>query len=62
MFRTRISPKMGRETTILYSSPGQFKVAIPKALAESIGLEKGERVEWRLEDSGVLRLVRIEYE
>lgn len=53
---------MGNKTTILYGSPGQFKVAIPKALAESIDLEKGEEVEWKIENREMLKLVRVEHD
>jgi len=51
---------MGTQTTILYGKPGQFKVAIPKALAQAIGLRKGEKVEWILIDLKNLNLKRIE--
>jgi len=51
---------MGRQTTILYGQPGQFKVAIPKALAQAIDLRKGEKVEWILEDRKILKLKRLE--
>ena len=51
---------MGNRTTILYGTPGQFKVAIPKALAQAMGLKKGERVEWILIDLKNLRLKRLE--
>lgn len=53
---------MSNRTIILYGKPGQFKVAIPKALALAIGLEKGERVEWRIIDLKTLQLIRIDYE
>lgn len=49
---------MGNETSILYGEPGQYKVPIPKAIAQAVGLEKGERVEWRIVDVNRLELVR----
>lgn len=52
---------MGNKTKILYGKPGQYKVAVPKALAESIDLEGGEEVEWKIESIGILLLVRREY-
>ena len=51
---------MGNQTTILYGKPGQYKVAIPKALAQAIELRKGEKVEWILEDWKNLKLKRLE--
>jgi antitoxin component of MazEF toxin-antitoxin module len=55
--------KMGYPTKVqLISRPGnqQWYVNFPNALAQALGLQKGETVEWEVESRQILVMVRKE--
>lgn len=50
------------KTTVNKSENDQYQVTIPKALAEGLDLENGDKVEWKIQSGSALRMQKSEEE
>jgi len=48
---------MAKTTTSIYANnQGQYQTTIPKALAEAMGLERGDKVKWSVKSGSKLEM------
>jgi AbrB family looped-hinge helix DNA binding protein len=61
---TTISPNgtMANESIVQVTPVGQYVVTIPRALAQAMGLKKGDKVEFILEDGKATILKKVPQE
>lgn len=43
----------------MQQSSGQFMVTVPRRLAYALGLQKGDKIEWRINKAGKLEIEKV---